>query len=60
MEPVLVFFFKVYSKLKIISVGVSGFSSSFILYYLLTISTTDYCSKEFIYDFDLRKSFYTR
>ena len=60
MEPVLVFFFKVYSKLKLISVSISGFSSSLILYCLLTISTTDYCPKEFVYDFDLRKSFYTR
>ena len=49
-----------YSKLNLISVGVSGPSSCPTLYHLTTTYTTNYYSKEFVNKFVLRKMFYSR
>ena len=57
-EPVLVSVLDSYSEDKEISVGDSGLSSSPI--YTLTNYLSGYCPKENVYDFDLRRSFYSR
>ena len=49
-----------YSELEVISVGVSGPSSCLTLHHLLTIYTTNYCSKGKVNDFVLRKIFYSK
>ena len=49
-----------YSELEIISISVSGPSSYLISHFLLTTSTTDYCLKKNVYDFDLRRLFYSK
>jgi len=57
---VLALFSKLYSKLEVIPVSASKHSFYFILYYLLTISTTNYCLKENVHNFVLRRMFYSR
>jgi len=59
-ELVLVSLFDLYSELEAISVSASGPSSYPILHCLLTTSTTDYCLKENVNDFGLRRPFYSR
>ena len=57
-EPVLVSVSDSYSDDKEISVGDSGLSSSPT--YTLTDYLSDYCPKEGVNYFDLRRSFYSR
>jgi len=49
-----------YSELETISVSISGPSSCSTLHCLLTTSTTNYCLKEDVNYFDLRKSLYSK
>ena len=49
-----------YSRLEIIFISVSGPSSYSILYFILTTSTTNYYLKKNIYNFDIRKLFYSK
>ena len=50
-----------YSELEAISVSTSGPSSYSTSHYLLaTPTTTDYCSKEKVTDFGLRRLFYSK
>jgi len=58
-EPVLVSVLDLYSKDKIISVCDSGPSSS-PAYTVTDYLSTGYCPKEKVYDFDLRRSFYSK
>ena len=57
-EPVLVSVSDSYSEDEEISVGDSGSSSSPT--YTLTDYLSGYCPKENVYDFDLRRSFYSK
>jgi len=57
---VLVFFSELYSELDLISVGVSKPSSCSTSHHILTTYTTNYCPNKIVYDFDLRRLFYTR
>ena len=57
---VLVLLSDSYSKLEIILINVNRSSSYSVLYFLLTISTTDYYFKENVNKFNLRRSFYSR
>jgi len=59
-EPVLASLSNSYSELEVISVDCSGLSSCPILHHLLTTYTTDYCSKKNLYDFGLRRPFYSK
>jgi len=59
-ELVLVSSSNSYSKLDLISMCVSRFSFSSALYFLLTTSSIDYCPKERVNDFDLRRLFYSK
>ena len=49
-----------YSELEVISVSVSGPFSYPTLYCLLTTFTTNYCLKEDVNYFNLRRSFYSK
>ena len=57
---VLASFSELYSKLEVIPVSASKHSSYFTLHYLLTISTTNYCLKENVHNFVLRRIFYSK
>ena len=57
-EPTLVLVSDLYSEDEEISVGNSGPSSSPT--YMLTNYLSGYCPKENVYDFDLRRSFYSK
>ena len=57
-EPALVSVLNSYSEDEEISVGDSGPSSSPT--YTLTDYLSDYCPKENVCDFDLRRSFYSK
>jgi len=59
-ELVLALLSDLYLELEVISVGISGPSSCPILHCLLTTYTIDYCLKENIYDFGLRRLFYSK
>jgi len=59
-EPMLVSLSNSYLKLNSISVCISGFSSSPTSYFLLTIFSTDYCPKEKVNNFGLRRLFYPK
>ena len=58
-EPVLVSVSDSYSKDKIISVCDSRLSSS-PAYTITDYLSTDYCPKKDVYDFGLRKPFYSK
>ena len=49
-----------YLELKVILVSTSGPLSCLILHCLLTTFTTDYCLKEDVNYFDLRRLFYSK
>jgi len=49
-----------YLKLEVILINTSRPSFCFILYYLLTTYTTNYCLKENVNNFDLRRLFYSK
>ena len=57
VEPVLVSPSESYSKLKFILVYASN---TLLICLILSTSTTNYCSNEFVNNFDLRRSFYSR
>jgi len=57
---VLASFSELYFKLEVIPVSASKHSSYFTPHYLLTISTTNYCLKENVHNFVLRRMFYSR
>ena len=56
-ESVLTSLSDSYSELEAISVSISKLSSCPTLYNLLATFTTDYCSKEKVTDFGLRRLF---
>ena len=59
-EPVLVSLSNSYSELDSISIYVSRSSFSLTLHFLLTISSTDYCLRERVNNFGLRRLFYSK
>ena len=59
-KPMLVSLSKLYSELELISVDVSRLSFCLSSHCLLTIYTTNYCPKKIVYNFVLRKTFYSR
>ena len=58
-KPMLASLSDLYSKLETISISASGLSSS-TSHYLLTTYTTDYYLKGNVYNFGLRRPFYSR
>ena len=59
-ELMLVSLLSLHLLLESISVGVSKSSSCLALYCLLTTYSTNYCPSQIVYDFVLRRMFYTR
>jgi len=60
VELVLVSLSNLYSKLNLTSVCVSRFSFNLTLHLLLIIFLTNYCLKEKVNNFGLRRPFYSR